>query len=297
MVVATLLATRAEQSSSADALLTFLYRRTIMPFISATDGTQLFWREWGQGTPLLFLNGLGCATEMWDYQFAALAEQGFRCIGFDRRGHGRSDQPAHGYDFDTFAQDIATLIEQLDLTKLTLIGHSMAGGEMVRYLSVHGRGRVARIILLAPATPMLLKTDDNPEGAPLAAIEALRAQWKQDYPKWIADNIAPFFIPETSPAMMRWGATLLQSPIPIALACNRAMAEADFRAEMRRIEVPAMLIHGDRDRSMPVELTGQPSAKLIPNCRFIVYEGAPHGLFVTHADRFHADIRQFVLQC
>jgi len=268
-----------------------------MPFITANDGTQLYWREWGQGTPMLFLNGLGCGTQMWDYQFAALAEQGFRCIGFDRRGHGRSDQPGRGYDFDTFAGDISALIEHLDLSDLTLIGHSMAGGEMVRYLSLHGSGRVARIILVGSVTPMLLKTDDNPEGAPRAVFEALWAQWKQDYPKWVADNIAPFFIPETSPAMMRWGASLLQIPIPIALACNRAMVEEDFRAEMRRIEVPALLIHGDRDRSMPIELTGQPSAKLIPNCRCIVYEGAPHGLLFTHADRLHADILQFVREC
>ena len=267
-----------------------------MPFITARDGTQLYWRDWGEGAPILFLNSLGIGSQMWDYQIAAFAEQGFRCIGFDRRGHGRSDQPARGYDHDTFADDVATLIDRLGLSGLTLIGHSMAGGEMVRYLTRHGSDRVARIILLAPMTPMLLKADDNPNGLPRDGFETLWSQWKRDYPSWIAGATAPFFIPETSPAMMRWFVDLLQITLPIALACSRAMVEEDFRAEMRRIDVPALLIHGDRDRSAPIELTGRPSAQLIPGCRFLTYEGAPHGLLYTHMDRLHADILQFVQQ-
>jgi non-heme chloroperoxidase len=202
----------------------------MMPFIAAKDGAQLYWREWGAGAPMLFLNSLGCGAEMWDYQMTAFAEEGFRCIGFDRRGHGRSDQPARGYDFDTFADDVAVLIDPLELSDLTLIAHSIAGGEAARYLTRHGKDRVARLILLAPTTPMLLRTEDNPNGALESEFEALWAQWKRDYPKWIADNVAPFFIPETSPAMMRWGANLLQTPVPIALACARAMVEEDFRA-------------------------------------------------------------------
>jgi non-heme chloroperoxidase len=265
-----------------------------MPFIAAKDGAQLYWRDWGAGAPMLFLNSLGCGAEMWDYQMTAFADEGFRCIGFDRRGHGRSDQPARGYDFDTFADDVAALIDALELSDLTLIAHSIAGGEAVRYLTRHGRDRVARMILLAPTTPMLLKTDDNPNGALESEFEALWAQWKRDYPKWIADNVAPFFIPETSPAMMRWGAGLLQTPVPIALACARAMVEEDFRAEMRGIDVPTLIVHGDRDRSAPVELTGKPSAELIPGCRLLVYEGAPHGLMFTHMDQVHADILRFV---
>ncbi len=224
----------------------------------------------------------------------AFADEGFRCIGFDRRGHGRSDQPARGYDFDTFADDVAALIETLDLSRLTLIGHSIAGGEAVRYLTRHGKERVARVVLLAPTTPMLLKTDDNPNGALRAAFETQWAQWRRDYPKWIADNVQPFFIPETSPAMMRWGANLLQTPVPIAPACARAMVEEDFRAEMRRIEAPTLIIHGDRDRSAPIEVTGNPSAELVPDCRLLVYPDAPHGLMFTHMDQVHADILRFV---
>jgi non-heme chloroperoxidase len=264
-----------------------------MPFITAKDGAHLYWHEWGAGAPILFLNSLGCGSRMWDYQIAAFADEGFHCIGFDRRGHGRSDQPANGYAVDGFADDVATLVDDLDLSGLTLIAHSMAGGEAVRYLTRHGSKRVARLILLAPTTPMLLKTDDNPNGAPIEGFEALWTQWRRDYPKWIADNVAPFFIPETSPAMMAWGANLLQSSLPIVLACSRAMVEADFRAEMRRIDVPTLIIHGDRDRSMPFELTAKPSAALIPDCRLLVYPGAPHGLMFTHMDQLNADILRF----
>jgi pimeloyl-ACP methyl ester carboxylesterase len=265
-----------------------------MPFVTARDGAELYWHARGEGAPILFLNSLGCGSRMWDYQMAAFGDEGFRCIGFDRRGHGRSDQPAGGYDFDTFAADVAALIDELDLADLTLVSHSIAGGEAVRYLTRHGGKRVARAILIAPTTPMLLRTEDNPNGAPKAVFEALWAEWKRDYPKWIADNVAPFFVPETSPAMMRWGANLLQTSVPIALACSRAMVQADFRAEMRRIEVPTLIIHGARDRSAPLELTGRPSAELIPGSRFLVYEGAPHGLMFTHMDRLHADMLRFM---
>jgi pimeloyl-ACP methyl ester carboxylesterase len=265
-----------------------------MPFITAKDGADLYWHEWGAGAPILFLNSLGCGSRMWDYQMAALAGEGFRCIGFDRRGHGRSDQPAHGYDFDTFADDVAALVDHLDLSGLTLIAHSMAGGEAVRYLTRHGSERIARLIVLAPTTPMLLKAHDNANGLPMEAFEALWAQWRRDYPKWVDDNVAPFFIPETSRAMMRWGVNLLQSSLPIVLACNQAMVQADFRAEMRRIDVPTLIIHGDRDRSMPVEITGKPSAELVPGCKLLVYPGAPHGLMFTHMDRLHADLVAFM---
>jgi pimeloyl-ACP methyl ester carboxylesterase len=154
-----------------------------MPFITAKDGAELHWREWGAGPPIVFLSSLGCDSRMWDYQIAAFADEGFRCIGFDRRGHGRSDQPARGYDFDTFADDVAALVDSLDSTDLTLIAHSMAGGEAVRYLTRQGSNRVARLILLAPTTPMLLKAHDNPNGLPMEAFEALWAQWRRELPE------------------------------------------------------------------------------------------------------------------
>ncbi len=223
-----------------------------MPFITARDGTRLHWHAWGEGAPILFLNSLGMCSQMWQYQMVALAEQGFRCIGFDRRGHGRSDQPSSGYDCDTFADDLETLIADLDLGALTLVSHSMGSGELVRYLSRHGDSRVERAILLGTTTPMLLEAEDNPAGRQRAQFEALWSLWKRDYPRWVVENTAPFFVPETSPALMRWLANLLmQIPLPVLLASSRAFAGADFRREMREIRIPVLVIHGDRDRSAP----------------------------------------------
>jgi non-heme chloroperoxidase len=201
---------------------------------------------------------------------------------------------ANGYDFNTFANDTATFIEELDLSDLTLIGHSMAGCEMVRFLTRHGSKRIARVIFLSPMTPMLLQTKGNPNGIPKAAFEAVWAQWRRDYPKWVEDETPPFFIPGTSQAMMRWVASVLQSPVPICLACSRASVEEDFRDEMTKIAVPTLIVHGDRDRSAPIEVTGIPSAELIPGCRFLIYKGAPHGLMYTHMDQLHPDILQFM---
>ena len=266
------------------------------PFVHAPDGTRLYWTQWGSGRPILFSSSGGMPTEMWNYQMGALADQGYRCIAFDRRGHGRSDVPSSGYDFDTFADDLAALVTALELEDLTFISHSMGGGEVVRYLTRHGSARVRRLVLISPTTPFMLQTADNPDGIPQATLEALRDSWRKDYPKWVADNTAPFFVPETSPAMMRWGAGLLSSwPARLAIACNIALTTTDFRSELRNICVPTLVIHGDRDVSAPLALTGQPTAELIPGCRLKVYAGAPHGLLYTHMDPLHADILDHML--
>ena len=174
-------------------------KRTVAgPYIEAHDGTHLYWTQWGVGHPILFLNSAGMTTQMWDYQMVAFADHGYRCIAFDRRGHGQSDRPLGGYEYDTFADDIAAVVTALDLRELTIVGHSMACGEMVRYLTRHGGGRAARIVMLAPTTPYLLKNTDNPNGIPQPVFEALRYSWRKDYQRWIADNSAPFFVPETS---------------------------------------------------------------------------------------------------
>jgi non-heme chloroperoxidase len=270
-------------------------RTVIEPFIEAQDGTRLYWTQWGVGRPILFLNSAGVSTQMWDYQMVEFADQGYRCIAFDRRGHGRSDRPLGGYEYDTFADDVASVISALDLQDLTLVGHSMAGGEIVRHLTRHGSARVARIVLLAPTTPYLMKTADNPNGVPQSTFEALRASWRRDFPKWVADNTAPFFVPETSPAMMQtFAALLMQCPVQVAIACNKALTTTDFRADLAKISVPALVVHGDRDASAPLALTGKPTAELIPGCRFKVYQGAPHGLMYTHMERLNTDILQFV---
>jgi len=290
-----LLSTRSTAAALSPRTAASITKAVDTHFIQAHDGTRLYWTEWGAGRPILFLNSAGMPTQMWDYQMAAFADQGHRCIAFDRRGHGRSDRPLNGYEYDTFADDVASVITALDLQELTVVAHSMGGGEIVRYLTRHGSARVARIVLLSPTTPFLPKTADNPNGVPQAAFEALRASWRKDYPKWVADNTAPFFVAETSTSMMQWVAGLLmQGSVPIAIACNKAVANTDFRAELTKLSVPALVIHGDRDVSAPLALTGKPTAELIPGCRLKVYAGAPHGLMYTHMEVLNGDILQFI---
>ena len=269
--------------------------RNMGAFVAASDGALLYSKEWGSGQPVVFVHSWALSSDMWQYQSVELAEHGLRCVMYDRRGHGRSEQSSSGYDIDTLADDLAEVIDSRDLANVTLVGHSMGGAEIIRYLTRHGSARVSRIVLLAPTTPCIQQSTDNPDGIPANALEAVRQQWRQDFPKWIADNNPPFWTPETSLPMMQWGADIMRrTALPVAIACSRAWAGTDFRNEMRSIQTPALIIQGDADASAPLQLTGAKSAKLLPNCELKVYPGAPHGLFVTHARQVNADIVQFI---
>lgn len=266
-----------------------------MPFIETRDRASLFYKDWGAGKPVVFVHGWALHSDMWQYQMIHLAGQGLRCIAYDKRGHGRSSDPGRGYDYDTLADDLAALIERLNLRDVRLVSHSMGGGEIVRYLTRHGTGRIARIVLLASATPFLMKTADNADGVDKRYFDQLRAAWSKDFPKWLADNTKPFFVPETSPAMVEWGVRMCQqASLKALIDCNHAVTETDFRAELRKITVPALVIHGDADQSMPLALTGRKTAQLIPGSQIKVYEGAPHGLFITHLDRLNRDLLAFI---
>ncbi|NMO16281.1 alpha/beta hydrolase [Pyxidicoccus fallax] len=267
------------------------------PYIRTRDGVELFCRDWGTGKPVVFLSGWALASDMWGYQMVPLSERGLRCIAYDRRGHGQSSDPGRGYDYDTLADDLAAVLDTLDLRDVTLVGHSMSAGEMVRYLTRHGDRRIARVLFLAPAnTPFLLKTPDNPDGIDAAVFEHLRNNvFLRDYAGWLSQNADPFFVPETSAAMKDWVKDMmLRTSMKAVIDCNRAMTTTDFRAELARIQVPALVIHGDKDASAPIDLTGRKTAKLIPGAKLKVYEGAPHGLFVTHLDRLNGDLLAFV---
>jgi non-heme chloroperoxidase len=267
---------------------------TSQPFIETADGTQLFYRDWGLGRPILFVHSWGVNGDMWQYQMVELVDRNCRCITYDRRGHGRSSDPGRGYDYDTLADDLATVIAHLDLSDVTLVGHSMSGGEIIRYLTRHGSERVARVALLGPTLPFLTKTPDNPDGVEREILEAVRASWRKDLPKWIADNAAPFFVPETSPGMVSWTHRLLEGcSLQAAIACNRAAAETDFRPELPAIKVPTLILHGDKDASVPASFS-EKTAALMPDCRLEIYEGAPHGLFLTHMERVNADLAAFI---
>jgi pimeloyl-ACP methyl ester carboxylesterase len=264
-------------------------------FIATRDGASLFYKDWGKGEPVLFVHSWALNSDMWQYQMIHLAGQGLRCVAYDTRGHGRSSDPGQGYDYDTLAEDLGAVIDQLNLRGVTLVGHSMGGGEVIRYLSRHGAGRIARVVLASPSLPFILKTADNPEGVDRSVFDHLRATWSKDFPKWLADNARPFFTPETSPEMIQWGVRMcLQASLKALLDCNRADAETDFRAELTKITVPTLIIHGDKDVSTPLELTGRKTARLIPGSQLKVYEGAPHGLMFTHMDRFNRDLLTFI---
>ncbi len=258
------------------------------------DGVELFVRDWGEGRPMVFLAGWTLTSEAWAYQAADLSDQGFRCVAYDRRGHGRSDDPGRGYDYDTLADDLETVLRARNLTDVTLVAHSMAGGEVARYLTRHGSHRVRSVVLLAPTTPFLLQTSDNPLGVPAAFFEQARNGWLHDFPKWVDDNAAPFVTPETSPGMIAWIKGLMTScSMRAAIDCNKAMVATDFRPDLKAIKIPVLVIHGDRDVSARLALTGKRTADLIPGAALKVYEGAPHGLFVTHIARLNADLLAF----
>lgn len=266
------------------------------PFVQTPDGEQLFVRDWGAGPPIVFAAAWALPSAMWDYQMAALVEQGFRCVAYDRRGHGRSSQPGAGYDYDTLAADLHAVIESRDLRGATLVGMSMAGGEITRCLTRYGRARVSRLAYVATAsTPYRTRTADNPDGVPAEAIDAFISHHLQrDYPQWLEENRAPFFLPDTPRPIQEWvRGLMLGHSLHALVACTRSMTRTDFRAELRTIDVPALVIHGTQDASAPIEATGRPTAALIPGARLTVYDGAPHGLFVTHRDRLTADLAAF----
>jgi pimeloyl-ACP methyl ester carboxylesterase len=266
------------------------------PYVRTRDGTMLFYKDWGSGKPVVFLDAWALPSDMWDYQMVPMSEQGLRCVAYDRRGHGRSSVPAGGYDYDTLADDLATMLDRLDLKEVTLVGYSMASGEMVRYLTRHGAARIARLAFIAPAgTPFLLKTADNPNGIPAEKFEYFRrSMLMRDYPKWLEDNRKPFFTAETSPQVQDWvRGLMLTTSLKAAVECNRSSTSTDFRAELPKIGLPTLVVHGDIDASAPLALTGRPTAALIPGAELKVYEGAPHGLFVTHKERLTADLLAF----
>jgi pimeloyl-ACP methyl ester carboxylesterase len=263
--------------------------------VAARDGTRLFVRDWGDGAPVLFLAGWTLASDFWGYQMAALQAQGLRCIAYDRRGHGRSSDPGGGYDHDTLADDLAAVIEHRGLAGLTLVGHSMASGEIARYVARHGTGRIARIVLVGPTTPFLMQAPDNPTGLPREAMAASRASIARDFPGQIGAQIGPFFTAETSPDAVAWvKAMMLRTSLQAVIECARALQETDFRRDLPRIDVPALIVHGDADRSAPLAMTGRPTAELIPGARLVVVEGGPHGLPVTHVDRLNAELLGFM---
>lgn len=263
--------------------------------VNAPDGTPLFLRDWGEGHPVVFAASWALNSLMWQYQMAALTNAKLRCVAYDRRGHGRSGDPGGRYNFNTLADDLARVVESLDLTNVTLVGHSLGCCEIARYLTRHGADRIDRIVFLAPATPMLQKAPDNPDGIEPAIFEAVRALWRQDFPKWLADNARPFVMPDTCQAAIDWFiAQMRETSLQAIIELNRELTEADFRPELRDIVLPALILHGTNDVSAPISLTGRRCAQLMRNSELKIYEGAPHGLFMTHSEQVNSDLLKFI---
>ena len=264
-------------------------------FIETRDGAALFYKEWGAGAPVLFVHSWSLHSQLWQYQMIGLASRGFRCIAYDQRGHGRSSDPGRGYDYDALADDLAQVIEKLDLHNVTLIGHSMGCGEIARYVTRHGSSRVSRAVFVSPSLPFAMKTPDNPDGVDESVLERVRSEWEKDFPKWLRENARPFFVANTSEQMIDWTITMcMQASLKALIDCNRAVTQTDFRQELAQFQVPTLLIHGDADVSAPLAFTGRRTAQLIPGCQLKIYEGAPHGLMFTHIDRLNADLLSFL---
>jgi non-heme chloroperoxidase len=270
-----------------------------MPYIETADGTSLFITEWGSGAPVVFTHAWGLRSDEWDYQVPALAEAGLRCVLYDRRGHGRSDRPATGYDFDTLADDLAAVIEQLDLHDVTLVGHSLGTRELIRYLTRHGDARVARMVLVAPTTPALRRSADNPDGWDPALLDANYAAVAANVPQWCADfeAVGPYFGSSSgsSPGLVDWTTRMIvDTPLRVLLETLKLNTNVNMTEELRKVAVPTLIVHGDQDASAPLELTGRKTAALIDGAELTVYPGAGHGVYASDHQALNADIVAFI---
>jgi non-heme chloroperoxidase len=264
------------------------------PFITAKDGTRLFVQQWGSGRPVIFVSAWTLNSDFWGTHLQAMASAGFQAIAFDRRGHGRSDAPSCGYDADMLADDLAVVIESIDVRDIVLVSHSMGSGEVARYLTRHGSERVARLVFVAPTTPYLVKTEDNPDAVPMEMLDGRLAAIAKNFPEWVRDNEAPFFTADTGSETRAWiKAMMLGVSVPVAVTFQQLAGKTDFRPDLKRIELPTLVLHGDNDASAPLALTGAKTARLIRGSQLIVYENAPHALPLTHRDRFIADLTAF----
>jgi len=265
-------------------------------FIEAHDGTRLSYLDWGAGKPVVFLHAWGLNAEIWEYQMMDLVDHGFRCVAYDRRGHGRSMDPGRGYDFDTFADDLATVLDRLELHDVTLVGHSMGGGEVARYLARHGTQRIARAVLTSAITPIVGRRPDYPEGTDPRNVDAFIAALKHDRPAALTAGIGLFTGTSrpVSAAMSQWVVSQFLRASPRgSIECQRAIADADFRPDMHAFTVPTLIIHGDADQVVSLDRNARTTAQAIRGSELKIYEGGSHGLILSDRERFNRDLLAF----
>jgi len=271
-----------------------------MPTITTKDGTQIYYKDWGTGQPIVFSHGWPLTADDWDSQMLFFGQRGYRVIAHDRRGHGRSTQTWDGNEMDTYAEDLAALTEKLDLRDAIHVGHSTGGGEVARYVARYGANRVAKAALISAVPPLMLKTEKNPTGLPISVFDGLRAAYVANRPQFYKEITIPFYGYNRPGAQIsegireKWWLQGMMGGMKAGYDCIKAFSETDFTEDLKKIDVPVLVMHGDDDQIVPIVAAGPLSAKLLKNATLKVYPGFPHGMPTTHADQINADLLAFV---
>jgi non-heme chloroperoxidase len=271
-----------------------------MTTITAKDGTQIYYKDWGTGQPVVFSHGWPLSADAWEDQMFFLSSRGYRCIAHDRRGHGRSSQPWNGNDMDTYADDLASLVEALDLKNAVHVGHSTGGGEVARYIGRHGMKRVAKAVLIGAVPPLMLKTEANPVGLPMEVFDGIRTNVQADRSQFFKDLTMPFYGYNRQGAKISEGVREsfwlqgMMAGFPAAYFCIKAFSETDFTEDLKKMDVPTLFLHGDDDQIVPIAGSAMLAVKLVKNGTLKVYKGAPHGMCTTHKDQVNEDLLAFI---
>jgi len=278
----------------------FTFKTSTMNTIKVKDGTEIFFKDWGTGQPIVFHHGWPLSGDDWDAQMMFFLDQGFRVIAHDRRGHGRSTQTAIGHDMDTYAADVAELVKALDLKDVIHVGHSTGGGEVIRYAAKYGKGRIAKAVLISAVTPIMVKTKDNPDGIPMSIFDEIRLNTATRRQQYFQDFTIPFYGYNREGAKVsqgiqdNWWRQGMMGSIKAHYDCIKAFSETDFTEDLRSVDIPVLVLHGEDDQIVPFNTTGARAVKLLKNGKLISYPGFPHGMPTTEAPVINADILAFI---